>query len=63
MMTGVPSVSFSPPGLSMSFKKYNFLGDNLTPSISISRPGNGVSITQRDIHHESFAVVSEYDWY
>ncbi len=63
-MTGIPSVSFSPPGLAMSFKKYDFLGD--TPE-SPEKVRDGQSdlknyISQQDIHHASFAVISEYDW-
>ena len=59
-MTGVPSVSFSPPGLAMSYKKYNFLGGS---KYSRSDQHKVNIISQDDIHHESFAVVSEYDWY
>ena len=56
-LTGVASVSISPPGLAMSFRKYNFLGQDL--SSTSSRHG---SISGNDLHHESFAVISEYDW-
>lgn len=66
-MTSVPSVSFSPPGLAMSYKKYNFLGEKLPKSTYLNKRRPSVqsadSITGEDLHHESFAVVSEYDWY
>lgn len=54
-MTAVPSVSFSPPGLAMSYKKYNFLSKSKGKT-------KMNTIKESNLHHESFAVVSEYDW-
>lgn len=62
-MTKVPSVSISPPGLAMSFKKYNFLGEELSLFHKKDPTGGTESIFESDLHHESFAVVTEYDWY
>lgn len=52
----------------MSFKKYNFLAEDLSDSLAVSTPGGRISsvvnsISEEDLHHESFAVISEYDWY
>jgi hypothetical protein len=58
-MTGVPSVSISPPGLALSFKKYNFLRESNDPGFSQKQIK---VIDENDIHHESFAVISELDW-
>jgi len=53
-LTGVASVSFSPPGLGLSYRKYSLKtadGQNITGA---SREGA--------IHHQSLAVVTEFDW-
>ena len=64
-MTAVPSVSISPPGLSMSFKKYNFLGAEIGTGMNNKVkhiPSYMGTISEQGLHHESFAVISEYDW-
>ena len=52
-LTELPSVSFSPPGLALSYRKY-----------SATRPdGSLLSITNKGaMHHESMAVITEFDW-
>ena len=53
-LTELPSVSFSPPGLALSYRKY-----------SATRPdGSLLSIMSKGaMHHESMAVITEFDWY
>ena len=53
-LTELPSVSFSPPGLALSYRKY-----------CATRPdGSLLSITSKGaMHHESMAVITEFDWY
>jgi hypothetical protein len=52
-LTELPSVSFSPPGLALSYRKY-----------CATRPdGSLLSITNKGaMHHESMAVITEFDW-
>ena len=52
-LTGLPSVSFSPPGLALSHRKY-----------SAPRPdGTKARISSNGaMHHQSIAVVTEFDW-
>ena len=53
-LTELPSVSFSPPGLALSYRKY-----------SATRPdGSHFSIMSKGaMHHESISVITEFDWY
>jgi hypothetical protein len=52
-LTEVPSVSFSPPGLALSYRKYS----------AIRPDGSVLSITSKGaMHHESVAVITEFDW-
>jgi len=53
-LVGLPSVSFSPPGLKLSYRKY-----------SVRRPDGSivkVPSTGGALHHQTIAVVTELDW-
>ena len=54
-LTGQPSVSFSPPGLALSHRKYSAPRSDGTISRIYSN-GKGA------MHHDSVAVVTEFDW-
>ena len=52
-LTKQQSVSFSPPGIGMSYRKYSMAGvDGTAKKIENSGP----------LHHRSFSIVTEYDW-
>jgi lipase ATG15 len=63
-LTGSPSVSFAPPGLGLSYRKYS-LNDQ---SSSFSSTGIDTSSTTTRamspgaVHHKSIAVITEFDW-
>ena len=51
-LTGLPSASFSPPGLKLSYRKY-----------SAQRPdGSVIKVPSVGMYHQSITVVSELDW-
>lgn len=52
-LTGQPSISFSPPGMGLSYRKYS-VRVNENNVIKISGKGK--------MHHRSIAVLPEYDW-
>jgi hypothetical protein len=52
-LTGTPSVTFSPPGLGLSYKKYSLVKEN----------GEEVKILSKGaLHENSVAVITEFDW-
>lgn len=52
-LTELPSVSFSPPGLALSYRKYS----------ARKKDGTLLSITSKGaLHHESISVITEFDW-
>jgi uncharacterized membrane protein YgcG len=78
LLPGVRSVTFSPPGLGHSYRKYkyhSFPSDNTDSSDTGSSSSSGISssggraaappplhASSQYLHHQSMAVVNEYDW-
>ena len=54
-MTEHQSVSFSPPGLGLSYRKYSY--NDADAGISLRIPSSA------SLHHNSIAVLTENDWY
>ena len=50
-LTGHPSISFSPPGFALSYRKYSAYHPN----------GTYVEIDSKQLHHNSVSIVTEYD--
>ncbi len=51
-LTNIQSVTFAPPGIRMSYRKYS----------TTAPDGSQVKIVSNDLHGQSVAVVTEYDW-
>lgn len=60
-LTEVPSVSFSPPGIALSYRKYSIQEpghEKVIHSKHKSRVINGLA----ELHSESMAVLTDNDW-
>jgi hypothetical protein len=51
-LTNIQSVTFAPPGIRMSYRKYS----------TTAPDGSQIKIVSNDLHGQSVAVVTEYDW-
>jgi hypothetical protein len=52
-LLGHPSISFSPPGLGLSFRKYTAKG----------KDGQSLRVSDRQaMHYQSIAIIPELDW-
>lgn len=50
---GQPSISFSPPGLGLSYRKYS----------TKTKDGKVIKVSNKGaVHHRSVAVITELDW-
>ena len=53
LLTGETSVSFSPPGIGLSYRKYS--------AYTIQGEKRSINLSGQ-LHHQSFSIVTEYDW-
>lgn len=55
-LTQTPSITFAPPGLGLSYRKYSL------DSSSSGGSDGARSMSSGDVHHQSVAVITEFDW-